>query len=353
MEINALTCINSFLFICIALSFGSFANVLIYRVPRELSIVNPGSYCPSCKHKLMFWDNIPLISYILLRGKCRYCATPISIRYPVIEALVAIIALPFIYKFIWKTMLIQNFFLLGFLIIFITIAVALAFIDNEFHKLPHELTYSGILLGLMYSFFFGDFFAALIAVGVILFVFDFITHFANKFFFKERALAITPAALTFRANFMAKYITFVYLFIAALSIYMIYFAKLQNLSYIFALIGVLYIINDIFIDFFFLSPTKRNEFYTCTEEEVNNEPLTALGGGDAAMAAFVASFLYLKVAMFSLMAAFYIALVLTLIEYLIIKIKGDKKASLTKKLIPLGSSLAIAAIIAMIIEYIL
>ncbi len=71
----------------IGLAFGSFANVLIYRLPRGVSFVAPRSFCPACGHLIRPFDNIPLISYAVLRGKCRYCGAGISIRYPVVEVL--------------------------------------------------------------------------------------------------------------------------------------------------------------------------------------------------------------------------------------------------------------------------
>jgi len=67
------------------LLFGSFANVLIWRVPRGESIVSPGSHCPKCGHEVRWYDNIPVVSWLVLRGRCRDCAAPISARYPVIE----------------------------------------------------------------------------------------------------------------------------------------------------------------------------------------------------------------------------------------------------------------------------
>src|SRR3712207_3029137 len=66
---------------------GSFLNVCIYRLPRGESIAWPGSHCPSCARAIAWYDNLPLLSFMVLRGRCRHCATPISWRYPVIEAL--------------------------------------------------------------------------------------------------------------------------------------------------------------------------------------------------------------------------------------------------------------------------
>jgi len=69
---------------------GSFLNVCICRLPREESIVTPGSHCPQCKNPIGFYDNIPVLSYVLLRGKCRHCGKPISMQYPVVEGVTAL-----------------------------------------------------------------------------------------------------------------------------------------------------------------------------------------------------------------------------------------------------------------------
>lgn len=81
------------------LIIGSFLNVCIYRIPREESIAFPSSHCPTCNTSLKWYDNIPVFSYLALRGKCRYCKAAISIQYPLIEALNAIIYLLLFYKF--------------------------------------------------------------------------------------------------------------------------------------------------------------------------------------------------------------------------------------------------------------
>jgi leader peptidase (prepilin peptidase)/N-methyltransferase len=66
--------------------FGSFLNVVVYRAPRHLSVVRPGSFCPSCKSEIASRDNVPVFSWIWLRGRCRHCREPISVRYPIVEA---------------------------------------------------------------------------------------------------------------------------------------------------------------------------------------------------------------------------------------------------------------------------
>ncbi len=83
----------------IGILFGSFTNVLIYRIPIKLSIVFPFSHCPVCKHKIQWYDNIPILSYVLLGGKCRYCKSKISIQYPIIETISGLIFVLIYYKF--------------------------------------------------------------------------------------------------------------------------------------------------------------------------------------------------------------------------------------------------------------
>ena len=71
------------------LAFGSFANVAVYRIPRGLSVISPSSACPKCRRPIAWYDNIPVLSYALLRGRCRQCVSPVSSRYPLVEVLAA------------------------------------------------------------------------------------------------------------------------------------------------------------------------------------------------------------------------------------------------------------------------
>lgn len=121
------------------LIIGSFLNVCIYRIPREESIAWPGSHCTSCNHSLSWYDNIPLFSYLVLKGKCRYCKTKISPQYPLVESLNAVIYIIMYLKF-------------GFGIDFIfyslmsSVLVAIIFIDLKEMIIPDSLVLS--ILGL-------------------------------------------------------------------------------------------------------------------------------------------------------------------------------------------------------------
>src|ERR1044072_8905952 len=108
---------------------GSFLNVVIHRVPREQSIVFPNSACPSCRTPLRPYDNIPVLSYLILRGRCRSCSNPISIRYPLVEALTALL-------FVTVALRDGTSFALPFDLAFVAALLALIFIDAEHMLLP-------------------------------------------------------------------------------------------------------------------------------------------------------------------------------------------------------------------------
>jgi leader peptidase (prepilin peptidase)/N-methyltransferase len=116
---------------------GSFLNVVIHRLPREQSIVFPNSRCPSCDTAIRPYDNIPVISYAVLRGRCRACRSPISARYPAVELLVAAL---FGVVF-WRDGLTLA---LPFDLIFVTALTALVFIDAEHMILPDVITLPGV-----------------------------------------------------------------------------------------------------------------------------------------------------------------------------------------------------------------
>lgn len=124
------------------LIFGSFVNVLVARLPKNQSIVFPGSRCPSCKKTIRWWDNIPLLSYLFLGGKCRHCRKKISIRYPVIEFLTATLFLAARARWGWGPCLWFRDW--PFLVLLMTIT----FIDLEHRIIPDPLSLGGLVLGL-------------------------------------------------------------------------------------------------------------------------------------------------------------------------------------------------------------
>jgi leader peptidase (prepilin peptidase)/N-methyltransferase len=124
------------------LAIGSFLNVVIYRLPRGESIVLPASHCGSCDAKIRPYDNIPLVSFVLLGGRCRQCRARISIRYPLVEALTAAL---------FVTVLWLRGPTLGALFdcVFVAMILPLVFVDLEHHVLPNRITHPGLLFALL------------------------------------------------------------------------------------------------------------------------------------------------------------------------------------------------------------
>lgn len=126
------------------LPVGSFLNVCIYRLPKGESIVNPPSHCPKCNKRINWFDNIPLISYILLKGKCRNCKATISPRYFLVEFLTGLLFAFLMLKF----GLSFDFFIFA---IFTCVLIVVTFIDFEHFLIPDILVLPGIILGLAVS----------------------------------------------------------------------------------------------------------------------------------------------------------------------------------------------------------
>jgi leader peptidase (prepilin peptidase)/N-methyltransferase len=138
---------------------GSFFNVIIYRLPKSISIVKPPSHCPGCGEKIQWTDNIPILSYLILNGKCRNCDFAIPITYPVVETTTA-----FLFLFSYLRFGI-SFELLTFLI-FISLLIPISFIDLKTTLIPDSIAIPGITLGLALSIFRG--LALISAVGAAL-----------------------------------------------------------------------------------------------------------------------------------------------------------------------------------------
>jgi leader peptidase (prepilin peptidase)/N-methyltransferase len=126
------------------LPVGSFLNVCIYRLPRRQSIITPPSYCPKCKKKIRWYDNIPLISYILLKGKCRNCKAKISPRYFIVELITGLMFFFLMMRF----KLSFDFFIF---VIFTCMLIIITFVDFEHFLIPDVLVLPGIILGFALS----------------------------------------------------------------------------------------------------------------------------------------------------------------------------------------------------------
>lgn len=134
-----------FLFI-LGLIVGSFLNVCIYRLPRGESIVRPGSHCPNCKRAINCWDNIPLLSYLLLNGRCRYCRWKIPLRYPLVELLTALVLV--VYYNLWGLSLV------GLIFVIFTLGLMIAtFSDFETQVIPDQVSLGLLPFGIFLSFY--------------------------------------------------------------------------------------------------------------------------------------------------------------------------------------------------------
>ena len=131
-------------FAAFGLCIGSFLNVVIHRLPRGTSVVTPPSRCPGCNYQLRWSDNVPVLSWVFLRGRCRNCRAPISIRYPIVEILTMLMFLLHLWLFGWSALMVVR-------VAFATAMIALFAIDLEHHLLPNAITLPGIVVGLIVS----------------------------------------------------------------------------------------------------------------------------------------------------------------------------------------------------------
>ncbi len=134
------------------LIWGSFLNVVIYRVPRDMSVVRPPSHCPACGKPIRPWDNVPVLGWLVLRGKARCCGAPVSPRYPLVEAIGGVLSLAILELIVFR-LAPQTVALRALAIYIADLAVCLglvaaAFIDLEFMYLPAPITIGGAILGI-------------------------------------------------------------------------------------------------------------------------------------------------------------------------------------------------------------
>ena len=161
---------------------GSFLNVCILRLPAELSVVRPGSRCPKCGYELRWYDNIPILSWLLLGGKCRSCRTPISIQYPIIELVTALIWAGFAW-WVGPTMELLR----GGL--FFTLLLGIAMTDAREYIIPDEFSIGGLILGLLLALDGGFHSIGQAILGAVAgFALLYLVAVAGKAMFKEEAM---------------------------------------------------------------------------------------------------------------------------------------------------------------------
>lgn len=138
--------ITGFIIFTIGLVIGSFSNVCIYRIPRNESLVWPGSHCPKCSKPIKFYDNIPLISYIILKGKCRNCGEPIPLQYPIVELATGLFYLA-LYLFYGLQLIALVYMILC------SVLIIISFIDLKVEIIPDTISLPFIVIGFVLSFF--------------------------------------------------------------------------------------------------------------------------------------------------------------------------------------------------------
>ena len=174
---------NCIMIFIIGLVFGSFYNVVGYRLPNNISIIYPPSNCPNCNHKLKFYELIPILSYIFLHGRCRCCKKRISFSYPFFEALTGIL---FLLSYIIFGLNIKFFISITFISVLIIISIS----DIKYYIIPDEVTITaGIIILITNALKYG-FVPSLTYVlyGIICFLFMYLIGLLGNVLFKQEAL---------------------------------------------------------------------------------------------------------------------------------------------------------------------
>ncbi len=212
----------------LGLMIGSFLNVCIYRIPRKESIVFPDSHCPKCGQEIRKLDNIPLISFLFLKGKCRYCGERISLRYPLVELATAVLLLLLLYRY----GLTLDFMAFGF---FACVLIVISAIDFEHMLIPNMIIIPSIITGLFivlvidYHTFGESLLGFLVGGGVLLLI-----ALVAPYFLKQEGLGGGDIKLAaFIGIFLGRYVLialFCSFFIGGLVGVAVLLAKRKNLK---------------------------------------------------------------------------------------------------------------------------
>ncbi|EJF07411.1 prepilin signal peptidase PulO-like peptidase [Thiovulum sp. ES] len=212
--------------IILGLSIGSFLNVLIYRIPLGESIVFPSSHCPKCKVKLKFWHNIPILSYLFLKGKCSFCNSKISIQYPIVETISAVIFLVIYLEF--------GFNLEAFLLaLLFSIILALSVIDLYHKAVPDSLNLTALTLSIIYPMqlteIFNNLEDALLFGGAFAFLRFYVSYFVKREAMGEGDIMIAGVIGAVLGTYLGAFAIFLS---SILTIPAIIIAKERELPYI-------------------------------------------------------------------------------------------------------------------------
>jgi leader peptidase (prepilin peptidase)/N-methyltransferase len=222
--------VEKIIIVLFGLVWGSFLNVVIYRLPRRSSLVWPPSSCPQCRTRIKAYDNIPVVSYFLLRGKCRACGTKIPLTYPLVEILTPLCFLLLYARFGPGVPFFAS-------CLFTSALIALGFIDFYHQLLPDEITLPGLGLSVLYAFFRQDLTVkqaltgAVVGAGFLLFIYG-----AYLFLRKKEGLGMGDVTMMlFLGAYMGWLRGFLTLVLASLAgaavgVFLLSFRK-KNLQY--------------------------------------------------------------------------------------------------------------------------
>ncbi|HEX5322995.1 MAG TPA: prepilin peptidase [Capsulimonadaceae bacterium] len=317
---------------------GSFLNVVIWRLPRGGSIATPTwSYCPSCQHRLSVADLIPLASFLALGRRCRYCREPISWRYFTVEALTGVGFLAVFWRYLtsWNVVSLLN---IVFYVLFLSVLIAVLFIDLDCFIIPDELSLCAFLIGVARNVFLisqhqaGQFTLllgihwpnSLVAAVVCALIFHFIS-LAGYLYYSSRAGK--PAILRRSAAFLVG-IADDYVYLAA---------KFLGLGYLSPAIRG-YISRHEEIPETGSDEKSREEIASAIE---NDEEQTGMGQGDAKLAAAIGANLYLTLSLVSFFLSIIIGGIIGIALLLSRKAQG-------RSAIPFGPYLVLGAVVALL-----
>jgi leader peptidase (prepilin peptidase) / N-methyltransferase len=347
---------------------GSFANVVIYRVPAKKSIVWPGSSCPKCGHKIKPWENIPILSWLFLRGKCSSCKNPISIRYPLIEALTAAGFVALALRFPIETYGLTVFPLLALFAMF----VMMSMIDYDHYLLPDSLTLPAVAVAVLGTLLYTPesglptlnqaIMGGAIGAGIIAMINRVGSLVLRRFDdTRERLwplgmdqvnlaalggalgglwLGLGLAGLSFVINLVTKKIIrlpeamlyALWVIALVLSTTNLWIGPVQSISGSLAAAGIISVLGSVFWWI------KDMLYPETTPPEDDDEPV-AMGFGDVKLAAVLGAMLGWKVVLVAIMLAFIIGAVAGVIGRLL----GGSR------MVPFGPSLAIGGILALFV----
>lgn len=366
----------SVLILAIGASLGSFFKLIVDRFNTEESLIFKSSYCNTCKKKLFWWQNIPIVSYFMLGGKCYFCKSKLSISHFVVEILVALFVYAYFVSFYFSSVPIPNavpqIFLLFLLIL-------LSMFDLKHRIIPHEITYLAIIILVLYKLFFTNtIISALASLGVA-FLFMDILHILvaliKRLPTEQNTIFIPILLWSIFSLFYVNQVNFYFLLLSIFIYYLVVRIKLNPLvnllmwlsiilfliffifqilfvsfntdvlSLYFFGVGLIYFICEVL--FYFL-----NGLYVLVENPILESPLDterfAIGGGDITVFALVSLSVGLKLAFLSLFVASLIAI---LSHFVIgnIVIKCSTQAKQNSQYLPFVPYISIACFIIILV----